>query len=734
MGLKAAEMYDFVVGINIQSTDDRKEFKEDDWQIRVDAMLTRLNIGGAQVTINLSDTLRRCRGEVNFQNYNFGCLAVTFCAIRRPAKNLLDSVLGVAQRFNSPFIYPMHLTNLVPFADKTASLRALPTHLLTIQNAPAPLLFRKNMMDVTRVYRNPGIVLSGHLCNLEATTGFFYCALPLAYYTIQQFDCLVNARLNYKWKDKPNNFKKMLDVYKQQMKSIVTKYVKVKMFSKKNNSLLQTICACTDKDTAPISKDFEVFLHECCRWDLADEDKYAYPAIFFRTLGVFTLQSAIDFACETQHSQNKTYTALLSSYPIGTQIAIQQCMKKLAGNAAYAYLNREDAATSTRTEDEQGDSGDEEDEGMSIVRMIKGGSEKLKRKATNSVWAVSIDSIASVTVVGAGAGYTAIPAITIAAPGVVNASDGRLREVATASATLGDAAVHTIKIDTPGSGYSDAMPEVTIGSVSGATIASAVALPGRMDSLHKVEVRMSGTGYTATPTVKFVGGGGQGAVAIAVVINQTVARILLTVAGSGYTSAPTVTFEGKNGEGDGAEAIAHVIGATDLGDELAATFLASFNDWTVSRNVMESMLPINDTVRDALLLQFDIKHAGNNPNATETQLYFKLGIPMDWYPRAYKIEIDKTDWYFKPEYPKQIEHANENDDVTQNIGDCVYAKFGHSEATVCFKLVHRHAILGVLGAVGGAVGGVVGRVAKAIMNALGLDGESDEELEEIEPP
>ena len=169
----------------------------------------------------------------------------------------------------------MHLTKLVPFAGKTASL-ALPTHLLTIQNTPGPLRFRKNMMDVTRVYGNAGMPLSGHLCNLDATTGFFYCALPLAYYTIQQFDCLVNARLNYRWKDKPNNFKKMLDIYKQQMKSIVTKYVKVKMFSKKNTSLLQTICRSTADDTEPISKDFAVFLQECCRWEAADGDAYAH--------------------------------------------------------------------------------------------------------------------------------------------------------------------------------------------------------------------------------------------------------------------------------------------------------------------------------------------------------------------------------------------------------------------------------------------------------------------------
>jgi hypothetical protein len=145
------------------------------------------------------------------------------------------------------------------------------------------------------------------------------------------------------------------------------------------------------------------------------------------------------------------------------------------------------------------------------------------------------------------------------------------------------------------------------------------------------------------------------------------------------------------------------------------------------------MPPINDTVRDALRLQFDIKGAESNPNA-ETKLLFESGIPMDQYPMAYKIEINNIDWYFKPEYPKRIEYANDDNDVAQKTGDCVYAKFGQSEATVCSKLVHRHAILGVLGGVGGAVSGVVARAGRAVMKALGFSGEYDEELEDQTEP
>jgi hypothetical protein len=52
-----------------------------------------------------------------------------------------------------------------------------------------------------------------------------------------------------------------------------------------------------------------------------------------------------------------------------------------------------------------------------------------------------------------------------------------------------------------------------------------------------------GYGYTNTPTVRIVGGGGSGAQAVAVVSNGVVVGITITDAGIGYTSTPLVVIE-----------------------------------------------------------------------------------------------------------------------------------------------------------------------------------------------
>ncbi len=52
-----------------------------------------------------------------------------------------------------------------------------------------------------------------------------------------------------------------------------------------------------------------------------------------------------------------------------------------------------------------------------------------------------------------------------------------------------------------------------------------------------------GGGYTNTPLVRFIGGGGDGAGAFAVVSNGIVTSINVTNAGSGYTNAPLVVIE-----------------------------------------------------------------------------------------------------------------------------------------------------------------------------------------------
>jgi len=63
-----------------------------------------------------------------------------------------------------------------------------------------------------------------------------------------------------------------------------------------------------------------------------------------------------------------------------------------------------------------------------------------------------------------------------------------------------------------------------------------------LQRIQGVELIRSGFGYTTPPSVSFVGGGGQGAKATAVIGNGIVGIITITNGGYGYESPPVVTF------------------------------------------------------------------------------------------------------------------------------------------------------------------------------------------------
>ena len=58
-----------------------------------------------------------------------------------------------------------------------------------------------------------------------------------------------------------------------------------------------------------------------------------------------------------------------------------------------------------------------------------------------------------------------------------------------------------------------------------------------------VNITDGGRGYTNTPLVRFIGGGGSGVGAYAVVSNGVVMSIIVTNAGFGYTNAPVVVID-----------------------------------------------------------------------------------------------------------------------------------------------------------------------------------------------
>jgi hypothetical protein len=386
-------------------------------------------------------------------------------------------------------------------------------------------------------------------------------------------------------------------------------------------------------------------------------------------------------------------------------------MKKLAGNAAYAYLHRVHVPTSTRTEAEQGDSDEDEDAGTALIRMVKGAGKKLKRKLKNSVWDVSINSIASVTVTSGGAGYVDPPNIQIGAPGRVVVGTA---VNSTATATVRDGAVNNIQVDTPGSGYT-AAPAITITAANGGQNAAATALLGQIGSLLKINVTATGDGYAVAPTVNIIGGGGKDATAIAVTANQIVTRILLTNAGSGYTSIPDVEIVAAVGHaGIVASAVADVNEETDLGKALADTF-SNFKEWSVSDVAIPSMAP-PENVKVLLTNKFNQMDVENRLPELPVTLTFDESIQMTSYGMAYLVVIRGVSWYFKPVYPVQVQYANTNSSLQENVGDCVYANFG--VATLCFKLGQKHAITGMMQ-------GLLGNAAAVVDRILNLFGDAD---------
>jgi hypothetical protein len=259
--------------------------------------------------------------------------------------------------------------------------------MLKITRAAGPqqndLTFEQHMMKKTRV-NSVASSVSDWTC-LDDTTGFFYVAIPLAYFTIELFETYVNAKWDYKWCNTSADFKQLLNKFKENLKDMPFRKIPVAMGKENRDSLFNVICNSTCATVDDVADDFKMFLRECCMWDIPEKQVLS-PVVFFRTLGILSLQNAIDFACETKKN-NKTYTALLSSYPIGTQILIQKCMQKLTENEAYVYIARPEVPTIYETVDEQ-DASDVDDDGTSTMQKLGDAvMQEVKQQAENAVYA-----------------------------------------------------------------------------------------------------------------------------------------------------------------------------------------------------------------------------------------------------------------------------------------------------------------------------------------------------------
>ena len=127
---------------------------------------------------------------------------------------------------------------------------------------------------------------------------------------------------------------------------------------------------------------------------------------------------------------------------------------------------------------------------------------------------------------------------------------------ATARTGLVYGGIRYISVSNRGGGYTST-PRVGISSapVGGITgIATATMIGGivvcndnvnpKARSVQSVELINPGYGYTVAPGVRFIGGGGSGAAATAVIGNGIVGIVTITNGGSGYSTSPNVIFTG----------------------------------------------------------------------------------------------------------------------------------------------------------------------------------------------
>jgi len=122
---------------------------------------------------------------------------------------------------------------------------------------------------------------------------------------------------------------------------------------------------------------------------------------------------------------------------------------------------------------------------------------------------------------------------------------------ASASTNIVNGGIRYINISNRGNGYTST-PRVAISSAPPGGISAvgiATMIGGLIDcngttslKVQGVELNNTGSGYTSPPSIVFVGGGGSGAAATAIIGNGLVGIVTITNGGSGYTTSPSVTF------------------------------------------------------------------------------------------------------------------------------------------------------------------------------------------------
>ena len=139
---------------------------------------------------------------------------------------------------------------------------------------------------------------------------------------------------------------------------------------------------------------------------------------------------------------------------------------------------------------------------------------------------------------------------------IINLTMSGIGNTAYATATISNGGVRYITVTNRGGGYTSTPVVAISSSPSSEGTASAVAemiggivvcndnINPVAKSVQRVLVVNSGYGYTTSPGVRFIGGGGNGATAIATIGDGVIGNITIDNPGSGYVTSPSITFTG----------------------------------------------------------------------------------------------------------------------------------------------------------------------------------------------
>jgi len=188
-------------------------------------------------------------------------------------------------------------------------------------------------------------------------------------------------------------------------------------------------------------------------------------------------------------------------------------------------------------------------------------------RAATAELLLSGGDVSSVRINTPGSGYTNPPGVSFSGGGGSGAK---------AHALLSSGLVSDIVIDSPGSGYTS-RPDITIGYGAGAVITANLGSGGAGGTIIGLNIVNGGSGYTNGAGISIAAGSVTSATATATVAGGVIIGYVLTNAGSGYLSVPGVTITGYPFSGSaGATAVATV----DSGSVSSISVTASGSGYT----------------------------------------------------------------------------------------------------------------------------------------------------------